>query len=92
MPRIYMTVSAELQKLITRYAKEFDISESRAAAELAAIGANVQFNEEIPVAVAPHGGRREGAGRKDLDALIEYADKITDFGRNDPSESELWDE
>jgi hypothetical protein len=43
------------------------------------------------------GGRRSGAGRKKiqqelaLDALVKHVDEITDFGRNDPAESE-WNE
>jgi hypothetical protein len=93
MPRIYITVTPELQKLIKRYSEDFDISEARAASELAAIGARVQFpDEDIDEAVPSHGGFRSGAGRKALEAAMEDADLVTDLGHNDPTESDLWNE
>jgi len=57
MSRIYITVTDELFELIKNYQQQHEISEARAAAELAAIGAENVFGKEVN-ATAPHGGLR----------------------------------
>lgn len=82
MPRIYMTVTAALENAIQRYAIDHNLSIGAAAAHLAAQGIEATYGEQV-IPLLPHGGRRNGAGRKS----VHPADELTDYGRNDPTEA-----
>jgi len=64
MPKIQITISDELHKLITDYSEVHDCTVSFAASQFAAIGAETLYSKSVKATKNKWGGKRKGSGRK----------------------------
>ena len=87
MPREKVTVTPAFKQAVAAYQAQHGLkSWSQALLHLAALGYEHETGTPPPVPFAAWGGWR--GSEASIRALMNYADKLTDKGRNDPSESE----
>lgn len=87
MPRKLITLTAEFKAAVKEYQKANKMrSWTEALLRLAALGYEQETGEEPPEPYVGWGGWR--GSEASLKALMEYADRVSDGGRNDPAESD----
>lgn len=80
---IKVTLTAAFAAAVEQYQKDNDIETlAKAVAILAAIGYETATGLDAPEPTNQHGGWR--GSEASIKALMDYADRVTDFGRNDP--------
>lgn len=85
MPREKVTVTPEFKEAVAAYQKQRGLkSWSQAMVQLAAIGYQHETGTPPPDAYVAPGGWR--GNERSLDNLLHRVDKLTDYGRNDPTE------
>lgn len=85
MPQIRLILDDDMDKALSDYAERHRLSKRSAATilltdALAADGAKLDYTPPT------RGGWR--GSEASIEALVQYADRLTDKGRNDPAESE----
>lgn len=84
---IKVTLTAEFAAVVKEYQEARGIKTlAKAVAELAALGYEAEIGEPAPMPTNNHGGWR--GSENSIKALMERADRLTDYGRNDPAESD----
>lgn len=85
--KIKVTLTAEFAEAVKAYQEAHGIKTlAKAIAQLAAIGYESISGKTAPTPTNEHGGWR--GNPKSLENLIGYIDELTDYGRNDPAESD----
>lgn len=84
---IKVTLTAEFAEAVKVYQQVHGIKTlAKAVVQLAAIGYEVETGEPVSNPTNQHGGWR--GSENSIKALMERADRLTDYGRNDPAESD----
>jgi hypothetical protein len=87
MPRPTVNPTDKFYKAVADYQRQHKLkSWSQAVLHLAALGLEQETGKPSPEAYKQHGGWR--GKEASLKALMAYADRVSDGGRNDPGESD----
>lgn len=84
-----ITVTDEFYAAVEAYRQQHEIKYwSVALVLLASIGYEQETGDSIPAPSPQHGGWR--GNENSIKALLERVDRMTNYGANDPAESDEW--